>query len=195
MLCIVLGTCSMMLFLNQVVPTWHKFTEYNNNAQTWSLSTHSHQTTLLLPFKTGPDCATTLCVSNTRSFQLQLRGSLRDLAKHTPVVHQLRIAKGCFSWGSWLYTKIYSSSKCIFYRIQWLLGRVKAYSFEYKVTESVRYLYLTPHNLKIFCSSMRQNHFTDHLGHIFGVAETFIKCPQDIIPLHVNPHWLMKLHF
>lgn len=82
-------------FTNHVIPTWHIFTEYNTNAQTWSHSTHSHQATLLLPFKTRPDCATTLCVSNTRSFQRQLHGSLETLQN----THQLFTmnCKGMFS--------------------------------------------------------------------------------------------------
>lgn len=103
--------CSMMLS-NHVVPTWHIFTQYNTNAQTWSHSAHSHQATLLLPFKTGPDCATTLCVSNTRSFQRQHHGSLETLQNTHQLFTNYELQRDVF-WRGWLYMRIYSSSKRI----------------------------------------------------------------------------------
>lgn len=99
-------------FTNHVVPTWHIFTQYNTNAQTWSHSAHSHQATLLLPFKTGPDCATTLCVSNTRSFQRQHHGSLETLQNTHQLFTNYELQRDVF-WRGWLYMRIYSSSKRI----------------------------------------------------------------------------------
>lgn len=113
LLCIFLCTLQHDAVTNHVVATWHIFTEYNTNAQAWSHSTHSHQATLLLPFKTGPDCGPTLCVSNTRSFQLQRHGSLETL-QNTHQFSTNNELQMFFFWGDWLYMKIYSL-KCIFY--------------------------------------------------------------------------------